>query len=673
MDDTHYTFPFFQLDLDELNKEFSVDLVNGLDENKILREFLVNNINEETVQEFECKYYTPEKLNRLTQKWSKNKVLSFFHLNIRSLNANHTKLVALLECLTLKYDVIVLSECWSGVQYYNNLLNNYSLFYELPDNSKTGGVAMYIKTKLNPILKENLNQMARNDKEKDYECLWIEVEKDKIKYLIGGYYRHPNTNLRRFNDSLMEILNKVKNKKRCFVFGDLNICLTKYNHDNETTKYVDNLVSYNFLPYSYLPTRITATSATIIDHIYTNYSFDQNSTAKIGLICNDISDHMGNFLVLLKKDTTKFKQNKRKIRIFSKSNIMKFNRSIMLSQWDSVYNSTNVDDAFSIFTENLNKLINLCFPLVNESKRSQKNFKTWITPALKISINNKCKLYKKWLKSKSSADELSYKNYAKHLKKILRKAEVDHYSQIFDSRYNSSKHIWENVNRMVNIKFNSKNTNRTVPKIKMNNKLVSDKNHIAEGLNNYFCSIGAELAKQLPSATKNFTDYLGPRLMNSFFCSNVTSHELKVVIASLKNSKSCSLDDVSSWLIKICDDSLLDPLTYLCNLSLEKGTFPSCLKTAKVIPIFKKGDKNDVANYRTISLTNPLAKILEKLMHNRLYQYCEKYQYKYQFGFRRSYSTSFAVMDVINLIEDSTLNKKYMMDVFLISVKLSIL
>ena len=70
----------------------------------------------------------------------------------------------------------------------------------------------------------------------------------------------------------MQVLEKVKNKKRCFIFADANIDLAKYNADNETTKYIDNLASCNFLPYSYLPTRITATSSTIIDHIYTTFA-----------------------------------------------------------------------------------------------------------------------------------------------------------------------------------------------------------------------------------------------------------------------------------------------------------------------------------------------------------------------------------------------------------------
>ena len=60
------------------------------------------------------------------------------------------------------------------------------------------------------------------------------------------------------------------------------------------------------------------------------------------------------------------------------------------------------------------------------------------------------------------------------------------------------------------------------------------------------------------------------------------------------------------------------------NLSLEEGVFPDGLKTAKVTPIFKAGDSNDVSSYRPISLLPCFSKILERLMYNRLYKYLKE-------------------------------------------------
>ena len=76
------------------------------------------------------------------------------------------------------------------------------------------------------------------------------------------------------------------------------------------------------------------------------------------------------------------------------------------------------------------------------------------------------------------------------------------------------------------------------------------------------------------------------------------------------------------------------------------GVFPSVLKTAKVVPIFKKDSKLDYSNYCPISLLSNIEKILEKLMYKRLYTFLDnKNIYDLQFGFRQ-YSTSHALINI---------------------------
>ena len=72
------------------------------------------------------------------------------------------------------------------------------------------------------------------------------------------------------------------------------------------------------------------------------------------------------------------------------------------------------------------------------------------------------------------------------------------------------------------------------------------------------------------------------------------------------------------------------------------GVFPSVLKTAKVVPVFKKDSKLDYSNYRPISLLSNIEKILEKLMYKRLYTFLDNKNFIYdlQFGFRQQCSTS---------------------------------
>src|SRR6267154_660882 len=155
--------------------------------------------------------------------------------------------------------------------------------------------------------------------------------------------------------------------------------------------------------------------------------------------------------------------------------------------------------------------------------------------------------------------------------------------------------------------------------------------------------------------------------MKSFYCSEVTFNELINTVHNLRPSKSCVGNTMSATLLKNCIDHIALPLLYLCNLSFQQGIFPDQLKLSRVIPVFKKGSKLVMSNYRPISLTSPFGKLLEKLMHTRMMSYLDKFEvlYDYQFGFRKNYSTSFAVIDVVNMIHNELHEGNYVMCIFM--------
>ena len=78
------------------------------------------------------------------------------------------------------------------------------------------------------------------------------------------------------------------------------------------------------------------------------------------------------------------------------------------------------------------------------------------------------------------------------------------------------------------------------------------------------------------------------------------------------------------------------------------SVFPSVLKTAKVVPVFKKDSKLDYSNYRPISLLSNIEKILKKLMYKRLCTFLNNNNiiYNLQFGFRQQYSSSHVLINV---------------------------
>ena len=128
---------------------------------------------------------------------------------------------------------------------------------------------------------------------------------------------------------------------------------------------------------------------------------------------------------------------------------------------------------------------------------------------------------------------------------------------------------------------------------------------------------------------------------------------------SLKASKSAGTDNIPSTLIKDGAEKIAAPLTFLINLSLQLGTFPTTEKTAKT-PIFKSGDRTLPDNYRPISVLNVFSKVLERIVYNQLSTFLERKNllYRHQYGFRRHRSTEHAVTMFVDNLRMNTNNSQ---------------
>ena len=100
---------------------------------------------------------------------------------------------------------------------------------------------------------------------------------------------------------------------------------------------------------------------------------------------------------------------------------------------------------------------------------------------------------------------------------------------------------------------------------------------------------------------------------------------------------------------------IITPLHYLINLSLETGYVHKELKLAKVIPVFKDGDKHEFTNYRPISILSSFSKLLEKIVSRQIMGFlnANNVLYKHQYGFREKHNTSHPVLHFTNKIFNS--------------------
>ena len=154
----------------------------------------------------------------------------------------------------------------------------------------------------------------------------------------------------------------------------------------------------------------------------------------------------------------------------------------------------------------------------------------------------------------------------------------------------------------------------------------------------FFVNIGPALHNTIQSNTRISNI---PCHLQFMFLRQTDELEIKKVLNEMKGKTSSGPDGVSSLLLKMSTNSLIGPLTILINRCLQQGCFPDLLKVAKVVPIYKEGNKEDFSNYRPISLLPVFGKVLERIIYTRMMKFIDKFKIlnDSQFGFRKKRKT----------------------------------
>jgi hypothetical protein len=110
-------------------------------------------------------------------------------------------------------------------------------------------------------------------------------------------------------------------------------------------------------------------------------------------------------------------------------------------------------------------------------------------------------------------------------------------------------------------------------------------------------------------------------LYMDFWNTNKIEIKIEVIIKYLKTKISHGYDKISTKILKISASNILSLLTYICNKVLSTGVFPNRLKYLDIKPLFKKGYKTSISNYRPITLHSSFNKIIVKIINKRLYHH----------------------------------------------------
>ena len=201
--------------------------------------------------------------------------------------------------------------------------------------------------------------------------------------------------------------------------------------------------------------------------------------------------------------------------------------------------------------------------------------------------------------------------------------------------------------------------------IRHDDTVLTDPQEVACLFNSYFSSIAQQLNNTLP--IKQNDVHITTKQKNSIFLHPATETEVIGIIKSLKNKKSAGMDEIPDHVIKGCCTYIVQPLTFIINLSISEGQFPDVLKIAKVKPLHKKGLEEEVCNYRPVSLLSVFSKILEKVIHKRLLSFLthNNILVSNQHGFCQGKSTNTAITNFMHNVYNSIDKKDISIGLFL--------
>ena len=262
--------------------------------------------------------------------------------------------------------------------------------------------------------------------------------------------------------------------------------------------------------------------------------------------------------------------------------------------------------------------------------------KPWLTQGILNSIQRKDHLLRKCIQAKDpNRKEIlrtEYKTLRNRITYIISVSKKNHYQHYFAENHNNIKKTWSGIKKIINIRAVSGNQPTSMM---IDNCLKTNPTDISEGFNAYFSSIAEKLLPKHTAGTKHFSEYLSNRVNQNFIFESADAVEVITIINSLDINKGTGPYSIPGNILKALKANLCHPLKTIINMSFATGTYPDQLKVAKVIPIFKKGDKLLVSNYRPISLLSNINKIFEKLVYSRLYSFLELHNciYELQFGF----------------------------------------
>ena len=510
-------------------------------------------------------------------------------------------------------DVAVITETWLSADISNSAVDlpGYSVIrHDRSDGRRGGGVCAYVKDFV-PLT--HLNDLSNPN----FESLWLLLKPHRLprglnSIILGVIYHPPANNDSDLQTHITENLDSILSvhpNSGIILAGDFN----QFRHQRLCT-------SFNLKQIVKQATR----GNNILDKIFTNISKYYETPNIVAPLCS--SDHNSIVLNPIKSRGNFNIRSSRFVRDARPSNRKVVSENLAKVNWTPLYHLQSCDEQFRFFTNTVNDICEKFLP--PQRVKTDSSDKPWITPEIK-------RLIKKRQRSWSRGNDIAFKHYRNTVIVKCKKARSCYFKRnIADVQQSNPKKWWSAVKNIAGL-----SSPKSVKSLMYNNRPYQGK-ELADLFNDKFVAVGSNLPP---------LDWT-PLLVNDYPPDFIISVEdTETALLSTKLHSAAGPDDISGWFIRENASTLCRPLCSIFNSSLREGFVPSLWKSANVSPIPKLSPALDIdSDFRPISLTAILSKILESFPYRWLLQSIINQIDPLQFGSLRGSSASMALIHLFH-------------------------
>lgn len=566
--------------------------------------------------------------------------LNILYANTQSLRNKLYDVELVIKSLQCDVQVLVLTETWLTEE-ENKFFNipGYQAFHSNRPRGY-GGTAIYVKS---VIAASNLYSIYN-----DYYNLLV-VKLMEFNINIVSVYRSQKNNL---TTLFTQLENTLSTYSKSIVIGDLNINLLD-SCDTDVITYKEIINSYGYCILNKIDekyaTRVSNGVKTIIDHIVTdifNFKYEMSVTD------TTISDHK---LIMLRVKNQKIIRPKS-----TQKTVLDYKYILSDPFWGNIH----AVETFETLNLELKNIIQKNTKIIPQ-KRHRKFNNEWMTDE----ICQLTRMREKFFRLKKRCPENIYiierhKYYSSMVSNKVQNAQKLSNKSNIESNIQDSKKMW---NHLKNIIFNKSNNSEPETFLQIGNNLICDPQQVANKFNSFFVSITSEITNHLRLPSYLDFDYINYNIQQPFTLDPVNNIEIRSIITELKSNAATGADGISSKFLKHVSQNLCSCLVMLINKLMQEGSFPENLKKARVVPVFKSGNRLELNNYRPISVLSAVSKIVEKVILKRFEAFLSANNIisKYQYGFCPKSNTATACVNLTNFLSVNIDKKKYVSCIFL--------